>query len=100
MTPRQRSDVVIEFPDFAISAGEPEDVGCSLQEQLGNNEGRRDLDEGKKLGRTVEPRAWRDASWVVCFMRKFSVPALGIRTDGCQTHCFPKAAVPGAANRA
>lgn len=57
MTPRQRSDVVIKFPDFAISAGEPEDVGCSLQEQLGNNEGRRDLDEGKRRRGGEDSRA-------------------------------------------
>lgn len=28
------------------------------------------------------------------------VPALGIHADGCQAHCFPKAAVPGVVNRA
>lgn len=28
------------------------------------------------------------------------VPALGIHADGCEAHCFPKAAVPGVVSRA
>lgn len=58
------------LPD-PISAGGPEDVGCSWQEQLGEQDSDRRQSWGGGGG--LEPRAWREESWVVNFMRKFSV---------------------------
>lgn len=83
------------LPD-PISAGGPEDVGCSWPEQLGEQ----DSDRRQSLGDGRAKIPEREVSWVVCFMRKFSVFLLWASVLMAARAIVPNGSCSAVANRA